>query len=76
MKIIPTQYSGVPGNLIEFNSKMSQAGLTMFMNSVQHNLYYKDNMISLQCYIGGQTKQISQKIWISYILYFVQWEMI
>lgn len=61
LKIIPTQYSGVPGNLIEFNSKMSQAGLTMFMNSVQHNLYYKDNMISLQCYIGGQTKQISQK---------------
>lgn len=38
LKITSTQYSGVAGNFIESNFKMSQAGLTMFMNSVQHIL--------------------------------------
>lgn len=61
MKITPTHYSGIPGDLIELTSKVSQAGFTVYMSSVQHILFYEDKMIALQCYTGGETKQISQK---------------
>lgn len=61
IKITPTHYSGVPGDLIEYNTKMSQAGLTMFMNTVQHMFFYQNKMIALQCFTGGTTHQISQQ---------------
>ena len=61
MKIIPTHYNGVPGDLIEYNTKMSQTGLTMFMNTVQHIFFYQNKMVALQCFTGGATQQISQQ---------------
>lgn len=49
IKITPTQYDNVPGNLIVYNTKMQQAGKSFILMIVSHNLYYEDKHINLQC---------------------------
>lgn len=61
LKITPTQYSGAPGDLLEYSTQMEQADTTIFLNGVAHILFYKDKAILLQCITVGNTKEISQK---------------
>lgn len=56
IKIIPTFYSGIPGNLIEFIAKVEQAGIHTYMNAIHHTLYFKNKSIALQCMVGDTTE--------------------
>lgn len=62
IKITSTHYSGVPGNLIEFSSKMEQAGEVLYGNMMYHTLYFQDKTIALQCMTGDMSENISKKI--------------
>ncbi len=56
LKVTPTKYRSFPGDLIEFNSKRTWEGLTLFFNHVVHWLFNEDKAIAFECETGAQTK--------------------
>lgn len=60
LKVTPTKYSGVPGDLIEFNYQSSQAGVSVFSNTILHILFYKNKRITLDCSTTGFSKEATQ----------------
>lgn len=63
LKISSTEYSMIPGNLIEFNMFQSQAGIGMHMYALWHSMYYKNTMISLQCMASHPDKETAKQIY-------------